>query len=980
MATTSERGFVTYELKDKLGRVTHKFQQLKDGFNYAITAYVYSDSLNLLRYVIPPEVYNKFGVGSGQITSFKESDTVFKELCFGYIYDNQNRQIAKHIPGAGWTRFVFDKNDRVVLENDDQDGTNYWKFTKYDALSRPIITGLLSNFGSTTRQTLQTAFDNFTGQNYETISSSGLLGYTNISFPTGTTYTVVDADIKTVMYYDDYLWNTNTAYNFQATNAFHAQGLTIGLMTGTLVRNLETNDWYKFINYADYKGRIIQQHSQNHLGGIDRIDYQYRFNNEVLKMRMTHRKTGVKDLVELYEYSYDHLGRKVSFSHNSKVVAKYEHDAIGRLQIKKFRPAGTTLGSSQTGNWTDTNTWLSGTLPLSNDNVTINTGQMITIPNSQIASAGILNDKGTLKNFGTLNMGKYVSSDLYAETFKYHIRGGIRGINLDANNNLTNSLFSLKLGYETDGFFDGNIGKQEWKSNIDNINRSFTYSYDGASRINKGIYKGVGTENYSLDSVDYDLNGNIKMLTRRGYKSNNTFGIVDNLAYTYQANSNKIQEVTDSSLETASFKDATVTTDYTYSLDGSLTSDANKGITLIEYNYLKLPRKVVQNGVITLYQYNALGKKLKEIKGSQMIDYVANKIYENNILYQITHDEGRIINDEYEYNIKDHLGNLRVAFRDSLGIAKIVQANSYGIWGEELPTLSYSKQSWKKDNFKFTGKEELQGTGYVDFGARWYDPLVPHFTTIDPLSESSRRFSPFVYGNNNPIRFIDPDGMEATEPTVGADGLTSEQWVSDGGNAEKEKESREENRDKEKEKNKKKKDINLKFSDLWKQYPGHHIDHKNPITDKEQYGNQCAIELSEALIANGVSLDKFKGGTCTNCSVGKDHALVAQELAAFLLNKIKFSGVEPVFLTGSNYEEYVKGKTGIVYFKDYWHRDTDAKDVRTGDHIDLWNKNKLGSLGWGMTFMRQTFPNFTENYLDTSDLTKSKQVIFWEFK
>jgi RHS repeat-associated protein len=141
---------------------------------------------------------------------------------------------------------------------------------------------------------------------------------------------------------------------------------------------------------------------------------------------------------------------------------------------------------------------------------------------------------------------------------------------------------------------------------------------------------------------------------------------------------------------------------------------------------------------------------------------------------------------------------LRVAFRDSLGIAKITQANSYGIWGEDLPTLSYSKQSWKADNFKFTGKESLQGTGFIDFGARWYDNIVPRFTTIDPLSELSRRFSPFVYGNNNPLRFIDPDGMSS----VGADGLTTEQWVENQGDEEKNKQSREDNKDKDKNKKK----------------------------------------------------------------------------------------------------------------------------------------------------------------------------------
>ena len=769
--TQTERGFNNFELKDKQGRVTHKFQELDSG-NYAITAYCFDEKNGgRLAYIIPPETYNKFATGKKQ--SFSEGDSLYNEGVYSYKFNTIGNLVEKHIPGGGTTRYILDKHDRIVMENDSKDYTTLWKFTKFDALGRPIIKGILTNLGAKTRQEIQTDFDNFGNINTnfayeESTNSGGLYNYTNRSFPS--VYTVFDANIKEVIYYDNYSQIDTTGYGFKPAKAFHAQGLTVGLVTGKLIRNLKTGTWQKQIFYYDYRGKLIQEFHLTNRNNIIRKDYQYRFNGELLKIRIEKKNSSNVILsTKILTWEYDHLGRKVGYIYNGKPIVKYFYDAIGRLQIKKFSPSGITQSSKQTGNWTNSSSWLSGILPTLADNVTINTGQTLTIPSGETAFAGVLNDKGTLKNFGTLNMGKVTSADLYTQNYFWHIRGGLKGINLDVSGNLTNNLFSYKLDYENgaNGLFDGNISKQSWKSNIDNKERSYTFSYDGASRLKSGTYASIPAgENYSLNNVDYDLNGNIKALSRSGATNTNytAFNNVDNLTYTYQNYSNKLLKIADATngnADLGDFRDGTNTDDdYEYWADGSLKRDKNKKISSITYNYLKLPEIITfdDNKTITT-EYDASGTKLKKIvSGGETTDYEEDDIYVNNVLYQTSHDEGRIANGIFEYNITDHNNDLRIAFKDSSGIAVPTQSIFYDPWGLSMKGMSITRNPLNFNKYQFLNREIQIETGLVDLINRQYNPQTGRFLSQDPIIEGQEHLSLYQYGWNNPVLRPDPNG------------------------------------------------------------------------------------------------------------------------------------------------------------------------------------------------------------------------------
>jgi len=270
------------------------------------------------------------------------------------------------------------------------------------------------------------------------------------------------------------------------------------------------------------------------------------------------------------------------------------------------------------------------------------------------------------------------SNNKQSVDYRYNIRGWLTSMNNaelsgTGTNDDATDYFGMSLSYNTadtdlanNPLYNGNISAIKWSNYGDGTvkQKGYTYAYDAMNRITGSTYKEKTTawaaltaSGFAETGFTYDLNGNIKTLTRNDKRAN---GTMDILSYDYgtgTSQSNQLLSVSDSGDDFTGFIDDTATdaNDYSYDSNGNMTRDLNKGIgasladatNKITYNFLNLPETVTKSGNSVRYIYDATGRKLAQVVNyagrQKQTDYAGEFVYENEALQFINHEEGRIV-------------------------------------------------------------------------------------------------------------------------------------------------------------------------------------------------------------------------------------------------------------------------------------------------------------------------------------------------
>lgn len=237
---------------------------------------------------------------------------------------------------------------------------------------------------------------------------------------------------------------------------------------------------------------------------------------------------------------------------------------------------------------------------------------------------------------------------------------------------------------------------------------------------------------------------------------------------------------------------------YVYDEIGNLIADKNEGIEKITWTaYGKIRRIQKKDGVMISFRYDGSGNRVQkwvgDMAGYTTYQYVRDAsgnvmaVYEKEELKEQPiygssrlgiHKGGRMqahrTLGSKSYELSNHLGNVLAVVTDNINKnadsawASVVSTSDYYPYG-----LNMAGRSWNDSTYRygFGGQEkddEVKGMGnWYSFGDYGYDPRIVQRPSRDLKWRSYPSRSPYAVIAGNPIRYIDPNGLEPIDPRTG---------------------------------------------------------------------------------------------------------------------------------------------------------------------------------------------------------------------
>ena len=719
-----------------------------------------------------------------------------------YTYSTVGQLLSMTEVDAGTTNYVYKKDGQLRFsQNAQQASTGTFSFTQYDQYNRVSLSGEYNPALGTSPLVFQTliAYIN-SGSPTVTTSVCGILESTTTNNPAAIPSNVY-------AFYDEYSQvnqselNTLSILNGSGTVITTLPNGTTRTQRNTWNRVSSTgNKWGYTTAYSyDNEGRV--EWMIEYLSGLGSktIDYVYDQSGNLLQT-IYQQNSGTERFEHVYKY--DNLGRMKTawtreFTGMLKLHEKYYYYAHGLLKRKEL--AGNLQGIDYVYT---VQGWLKGI-----NNSTLNAAQ----DPGQDGNTGSAN-AGFCKDAFGMSM-DYYNGDYSNSSITYFTPGAMIAYGLSGS-----TIPAAVLSNLQGNLYNGSIRSISWLNGTSaagsNPNQ-YAYNYDykyqltqatfGASVFEAGPYIFTSNSNslYTM-STAYDLNGN---LTDKA--TNKTAGI-ENMVYAYTANTNKL-----SGLQIYSNAPTPATRSYSYDNIGEMSNQtdgtAQKNVSYNVYGLVVNVKDANQN-VIVAYEYNERGKRAKKYSytivnnvsslayttwyvtdaaGNELSIYSTNQsttttptplqteiavygqsragIY--NLSYSSTTTGGvttyALSGTAFNYEIKDHLGSVRVIINRNLNTNSTVNIMS---WADYLPfgeVMQSSPVTGYNDRYGYQGEyaicdpETATNTGgnniggWNSFDHRMFDANLGRWLSPDA---GKQYHSPYEGMGNDPVNGVDPDG------------------------------------------------------------------------------------------------------------------------------------------------------------------------------------------------------------------------------